>query len=169
MTEQPATDKNSSKQGNKRRSERVVLSLPIEVGWTTKDGKKVKEAAESEVVNVHGAMIRMKKRPSASQVDLSHSKSGGAVRARVVKIIDPDGGEYTRLAVEFTSPNEEFGGIGYRLQRSTGDLKKLVQTLEADQGEIDSRILTEFRDMVNQVRRNFLGCATVGEPSGQRA
>ena len=29
----------------------------------------------------------------------------------------------------------------------------MVQTLEADQGEIDSRILTEFRDTVNQVRR----------------
>lgn len=153
MTEQPATDKNNSKQEENRRSERVVLALPIEVGWTTKEGKKVKEAAESEVVNVHGAMIRMKKRPSASQVDLSHPKSSGAVRARVVKVIDPDGGEYTRLAVEFTSPNEEFWGIGYRLQRSTGDLKQLVQALEADQGEIDSRILTEFRDTVNQVRR----------------
>ena len=153
MTEQPATDKNSSKQGGKRRSERVVLSLPIEVGWTTKDGKKVKEAAESEVVNAHGAMIRIKKPPSASQVDLSQPKSSGAVRARVVRVKDPEGGEYTRLAVEFTSPNEEFWGIGYLLQRSTADLKQLVQTLEADPGEIDSRILTDFRDTVNQVRR----------------
>ena len=118
MTEQPATGKKNSKQGDKRRSDRIVLALPIEIGWTTKDGKKVKEAAESEVVNVHGAMIRMKKRPSASQVVLSHSKSSGPVRARVVRIIDPDGGEYTRLVVEFTTPNEVFWGIGYRLQQS---------------------------------------------------
>ena len=153
MSAQSTTGKTDSKQGDKRRSERVVLSVPIEVGWTTKEGKKVKEAAESEIVNAHGAMIRIKNRPSASQVDLSHSKSSGAVRARVVKVIDPEGGEYTRLAVEFASPNEEFWGVGYLLQKSTADLKQLVQTLESDQGEIDSRILTDFRDIVNQVRR----------------
>ena len=153
MSTQSTTTKADSKQGDKRRSERVVLAVPIEVGWTTKDGKKVKEAAESEVVNAHGAMIRIKKRPSTTQVDLSHSKSSKAVQARVVSFIDPEGGEYTRLAVEFESSNEEFWGVGYLLQRSTAGLKELVQTLEADQGEIDSRILTEFRDTVNQVRR----------------
>ncbi len=58
-------------QTERRRSQRVHLAIPVEVGWQ-EDHVHVSEHAETEVLNAYGALLRMKPHlPIPIDVELS--------------------------------------------------------------------------------------------------
>lgn len=97
---------------NRRRSTRVMLVIPVEIKWMTKDGPWVQEHADTEVVSAHGAMLRMKSRlhPGA-QVEIRRPSIGQSVKAKVVGVGNPSNDGLARIAVEMVVPNETFWGI----------------------------------------------------------
>ncbi len=97
----------------RRRSQRVLLVIPVEVAWTTAEGLRVAENAETEVVNAHGALLRMKTfLPISVEVELMRPRTRQSALARVVWTGDlAEEDEWTRIAVELAVPSETFWGV----------------------------------------------------------
>ena len=97
---------------DRRRSQRVLIVIPVSVSWTTKEGVRVKEEAHTEVVSRHGALLRFKgSLPVGAQVELSRLRTGAASHAKVVWAGKPDADGIGRVAVELTETSDEFWGV----------------------------------------------------------
>jgi hypothetical protein len=106
--------KTAGSESDRRRSTRVLLVMPVDVGWTSKDGLQVQEHAETEVVSQHGAMLRMGSRlPVGVHVELRRPASGQSAKARVVGVGNPSPDGLARVAVELTTPSDAFWGISF--------------------------------------------------------
>jgi hypothetical protein len=55
------------------------------------------------------------------------------------------------VAVELLTPSETFWGVTFRLKRAIDDLQKLENAIRS--GGMDLRVLREFRDAVDYVRK----------------
>lgn len=101
-------------ESDRRRSTRVLLVIPVEVAWTSKDGLQVQEHAETEVVSQHGALLRMGTRLApGTQLDLRRPNTGHASKAKVVGVGNPSSDGLARVAVELTSPSDSFWGVSF--------------------------------------------------------
>jgi hypothetical protein len=61
-----------------------------------------------------------------------------------------DGGS-VRVAVELLAPSETFWGLNFQLRKTSAELAKIQQALKS--GAIEPRILEEFRDSIDYVRK----------------
>ena len=96
----------------RRRSTRVLLVIPVEVAWTSPNGVRVQEHAETEVVNVHGALLRTKARlPKGSVVELTRLRTHEKTRGRVVFTSESGLDGLFRAGVELDMPGEKFWGV----------------------------------------------------------
>ena len=94
---------------NRRRSQRALLVIPVDVAWTKEDGVRVKEPAETEVVNAHGALLHLNVRlPLKMEVVLTNRLTQQSTRARVVRRWE-DG--KLRIAFELVEASEMFWGV----------------------------------------------------------
>lgn len=96
----------------RRRSQRVLLVIPLEVAWISSSGVRVLEHAETEVVNAHSALMRMKARlPRGTQVELNRLKMHEKSQGRVVFTGQqgPDG--LWRIGVELALASAKFWGV----------------------------------------------------------
>jgi hypothetical protein len=94
-----------------RRSSRVSWQAPIVVIWEASDGLRVREQAETRVVNVHGALLRLGTalRPG-KRITLFDPRSKESRSARVVT--SQRNTASTALAgVELNTPGEKFWGV----------------------------------------------------------
>ncbi len=108
---QPTAD-TSPKGKGRRRSQRVCLFIPLEMMWATKENAQIKEHAETEEVNAHGALLWVKKPPPAgTTVKLTHGHTGNSTLARVVaeRNLRPTG--YRQVSVELAVPSYTFWGV----------------------------------------------------------
>ncbi len=108
-------------QTERRRSQRVRLAIPVEVGWTQEDGARVNEHAETEVLNAHGALLRMKPHfPIPIDVELSRPRTRLSTQARVVGFREPTPKGLLGVAVELAAPSQTFWGVNFPPARPTG-------------------------------------------------
>ncbi len=106
-------------QTERRRSQRVHLAIPVEVGWQ-EDRVHVSEHAETEVLNAYGALLRMKPHlPIPIDVELSKPREGLSTPARVVGFREPTPKGLLGVAVELAAPSETFWGISFPPVSST--------------------------------------------------
>jgi hypothetical protein len=134
-----------------RRAPRYPVVVPVEVKWE-EDGKVIKEAARARDVSAHGGLLEMKIFPWAgSQLKLTNLISDEAVQARVVGARRTKEGGVCSVAVELLSPSESFWGINFQLKRAGEELARLEHLMKG--GNVDPRILREFRDSVDYVRK----------------
>lgn len=104
----------SSPGKERRRSQRLRLATPVDVAWTQEDGAQVCEHAKTEVLNAHGALLRMKSHfPIPIEVNLSRPHTELSTRARLVGFREPAENGLLGVAVEFFAPNEDFWGIRF--------------------------------------------------------
>ena len=95
-----------------RRSQRVLLVIPLEIAWMSANGVRVLEHGETEIVNAHGGLLRMKaKLPRGAPVELSRPRTQEKVQARVVFLGQEGADGLWRAGVEFTAPNVTFWGV----------------------------------------------------------
>ena len=108
---QPTAD-TSPKGKGRRRSQRVYLLIPLEVTWATIENAQIKEPAETEEVNAHGALLWVKTPPPAgTTVKLTHGHTGNSTIARVVaqRNLRPTG--HRQVSVELAAPSYTFWGV----------------------------------------------------------
>ncbi len=95
----------------KRRGERVLIRIAVEVVGVTPDGSEVKLAAETVVVNRFGALLRA---PAplkhGSEFTLTNTFSGQVEKFRVVWAGQKQA-DHWDIGVEAVNPRDEFWGL----------------------------------------------------------
>ena len=138
--------------GGKRRSPRFPLISPVEATWQEVDGKIFRETGQATEVNAHGGLLELKTYPTVGkQIELINLHSRESSPARVVGIRRTSEGLVLGVGVELLAPSESFWGMNFQLKKTCADLVKLEYDVRS--GPIDSRILMEFRDAVDQLRK----------------
>ncbi len=134
-----------------RRGSRFPVVVPVQAKWQEATGKTVVETAQAREVNAQGGLLDMKTFPSVgSQLELTNLLSGETYRARVVAIRRKEGA-ILGVAVELLIPSETFWGVNFQLKKTSSELLQLEQAIRT--GGIDQRILMDFRDAVDHVRK----------------
>jgi hypothetical protein len=135
----------------KRRGGRFPVIVPVQAKWQETSGKTMIETAQAREVNAQGGLLDMKTFPSVgSQLELTNLLSGDTYRARVVAIRRKDG-QFAGVAIELLIPSETFWGVNFQLKKTSSELLNLERAIRS--GGIDQRILTDFRDAVDYVRK----------------
>jgi len=98
----------------KRRSERVKLSVPVIVTTETVDHEQAQEVTRTITVNAHGGLFKLKMESLVGQpIILTNMKSNVEQRCRVVRVEHLPGPEFG-IAFEFDSPAPEFWPVDFR-------------------------------------------------------
>src|SRR6195256_2126231 len=155
-----ATDKSAEEppvsKGKNRRSDRYSVVVPIKVKWLEPSGASVIEFAEADEVNHHGGLLDMRGRPAiGSVVELTNLTSTKTAPARVVSLRpSKKKSKVLGVAIELLTPSETFWGVTFRLKMAIDDLLKLEEDMkDVRSGRMDPRVLREFRDAVDYVRK----------------
>ena len=98
-------------QENRRRSERVILRMMVLVTAEDESRRQIQEQAETQVVNAHGGLLRMKQHLHMGQSFLlSNTRNRKEMSCRVVRTED-EGLEFYKIAFEFDRPASNFWPI----------------------------------------------------------
>jgi hypothetical protein len=148
---QPTVNQSSSTAA-KRRSRRFPFVSPVEATWQEANGKILREAGQATEVNAQGGLLEMKTYPAVGiQIELTNLLSHESLHARVVGIRRNAEGRLLGVAVELLVPSDTFWGVNFQLKKACADLVKLEYDMRA--GTTDQRVLKEFRDAVDNVRK----------------
>ena len=136
---------------DQRRGSRFPVIVPVQAKWQEATGRIVVETAQAREVNTQGGLLDMPNFPSVgSQLELTNLISGETYRARVVAIRRKES-QVVGVAVELLVPSETFWGVNFQLKKTSAELMQLEHTIRS--GGIDERILMDFRDAVDHVRK----------------
>lgn len=136
-----------------RRSQRFEVLVPIHVSWSTPSGQQISDRAEVVEANQHGGLLAMRIYPPLGEkIELLNLLSGERAEARAVAFRHGPASSLSGVAVELLQPSGDFWGITYRLRRTSSELKNLEEALKDGKG-LDLRVLQEFRDAVDYVRK----------------
>lgn len=112
------TSSKEDKQGlvldaGRRRSMRVLLSVPIRVTGKTKANQDFDEETRTLVVNAHGALISLAAKVIAGQeVMLSNKSTQSKIACRIVYLGNPTSGKM-QMGIEFLKPCPSFWQIDF--------------------------------------------------------
>lgn len=135
----------------RRKANRFLVSVPVEVSWRGSDGKAVKEQAAARQVNANGGFLEMANYPDfGSRITLTNFLSAETAEARVLGTPHSREGVSHGIVVELIVPSESFWGVNLQVKKTSIELQKLEQSLRSE--GIDLRRLNEFRDAVDYVR-----------------
>jgi hypothetical protein len=97
----------------RRRSMRVLLSVPILVSGKTTNNEDFNEETRTLVVNAHGALVALGAQVVAQQtVTLSNKATQQSTDCRVVHLGSAQGGK-TQVGLEFVKPSGKFWQIDF--------------------------------------------------------
>jgi len=97
----------------RRRSLRVLLTVPIVLRGKGPDGKNFEEETKTLVVNAHGALILMTKPVKQGQIlTMTHSTTKEKLGCRVAYVGPTQGGK-TQVGLEFTEVSPGFWQISF--------------------------------------------------------
>jgi hypothetical protein len=138
--------------GKNRRSDRYPVVVPVKVKWSEPRGAGVIEFAEAKQVNQHGGLLDMRGRPAiASVIELTNLASTKTASALVVSLRPAKKSGVLKVAIELLTPSETFWGPTFRLKMAIDSLRKLEEAIRS--GGMDPRVLREFREAVDHVRK----------------
>jgi hypothetical protein len=100
-----------SSPANRRRSERVVLRMAVLVVAEDEERKQIQEKAETQVVNAHGGLLRMRQHLHVGQSFLlNNPQTGSDMSCRAVRV-EEEGLDFYNVAFEFDRPAADFWPI----------------------------------------------------------
>jgi len=104
---------NLAPMSNRRRSQRVLLRMPIAVIASGPDKKMLRENTQTLVVNAHGALINLDLPVRVGQVViLQNPETGEEQSCRVVRI-NPVRDSKTEVGIEFLKPAPNFWRVSF--------------------------------------------------------
>jgi hypothetical protein len=139
----------------RRRSGRFPVLVPVQVQWEEPEGKVISVEAQAKEVNSHGGLLQFLDTdlyPAIStEIKLTNLFTHEEVHARAAAIRRAKDRTVIGVAIELLFPSEVFWGLTFQLRKATAELNRLDQAIRA--GDIDPRVLREFRDSVDYVRK----------------
>lgn len=104
---------NTVEEKNRRRSERVVLRVPLHLSTKMPDGKRVNIEAHSLVVNAHGGLLDLGMEILSGQpVTLNNPRTEKVVTGKVVRVEGSEEGRFS-VAFEFDFPAPHFWPVNF--------------------------------------------------------
>ncbi len=95
----------------RRRSERVVLQVPVVVQARTRDGEEVREETQTVAVNAHGGLLKLRIEVKVGQpIVLINERTKMQQGCRVVRVETSMAG-HSAVAFEFDQPAPQFWPI----------------------------------------------------------
>ncbi|MGH9688433.1 MAG: hypothetical protein ACRD5K_15225 [Candidatus Acidiferrales bacterium] len=136
----------------RRRSRRFPFTSSVEATWQEANGKVIRETGRATEVNAQGGLLELKTYPAVGmQIELTNLLSHESSHGRVVGVRRNAEGHLLGAAVELLAPSETFWGVSFQLRKTCADLVRLEYDMRS--GSIDTRVLSEFRDAVDNVRK----------------
>jgi hypothetical protein len=97
----------------RRRSQRVVMQIPIRVCGDDIAGRAFDEETETLAINAHGAFILLQGRVSrGAQITLKHNRTGEEQECRVLHV-GPLLRNKAEIGLEFSSPRPHFWRVHF--------------------------------------------------------
>jgi len=97
----------------RRRSMRVLLSIPIAVSGKTTENKEFSEDTRTLVVNAHGALICLETSVKAGQlIQLTNKVTRDSRECRIVYLGNSNAGKI-QMGIEFLTPSGAFWHIDF--------------------------------------------------------
>jgi hypothetical protein len=104
---------NPSNVGVRRRSQRVLMRVGVQVSGTDAEGRTFREATDTLAINAHGALILLNARiTSGSLLKLQHGQTGEEQECQVV-FLGPVRGEKAEIGLEFTTARPQFWRVTF--------------------------------------------------------
>jgi hypothetical protein len=98
---------------NRRRSQRVLMKIPVRVSGRTSSGSRLEEGTHTLAISAHGALITVSEKLKRGQrVTLSNVQTRAALEC-VVAHIGRREGDYIQVGVEFMLPNPIFWHVAF--------------------------------------------------------
>jgi PilZ domain len=103
----------SNSPGLRRRSQRVLMQVPVRIRSTDAQGKTVEEETETLAINAHGALVLLQTRlVSGSKVMLHHKKTLEEQECQVV-FLGPVRSGKAEIGLEFSAPRPTFWRVAF--------------------------------------------------------
>src|SRR6267142_4524550 len=98
---------------NRRRSQRVLMTIPVRVSGQNHVGSPFEEETHTRAISAHGTLVLMPTQVYRGQrLTLSNIQTKGALEC-IVAHIDRRKGEHAQVGVEFTLPNPLFWHVAF--------------------------------------------------------
>jgi len=124
----------------------------VEATWQEPNGKLFREQAKATEVNAHGGLLEMKTYPAVGmQIELTNLVTRETASARIIGARRSQEKRLVGVAVELSVPSETFWGSNFQLKKICADLVRVEYEMRS--GSVDERVLREFRDAVDHVRK----------------
>lgn len=102
--------------GNRRRSERVLIRVPVRINGITRQGRHVAEKGEAVIISRHGALLKTgNDLQPGTEVDLENPTTHETAKFRVVWASDRPADGRWDIGLEFAAGNANLWGIGLPL------------------------------------------------------
>ena len=98
---------------NQRRSQRILLSVPLRVSGKRTDGTPFVEHTTTQIVNAHGALVELGISLDQGQVVTLLNVRTADKTECAVKLVTQVEGKKFNTALEFTKPNPGFWRISF--------------------------------------------------------
>jgi hypothetical protein len=98
---------------NQRRSQRILLSVPLRVSGKRTDGTPFVEHTTTQIVNAHGALLQLKEPVRDGQMlSIRNVTTGEEMPCKVVEL-SPGAKGVAEIGVEFAEPNSHFWRVSF--------------------------------------------------------
>lgn len=135
-----------------RKGGRFRVVVPIEAKWKDATGQIVTEAAEAKEVSGSGGLLDMKSHLApGTEIKLTNPATNEEAEARVSAVRRGKDGSVLGVAIGFLKPTESFWGVNFQLRKTSAQLSAIEDAIKT--GAVDPRILRDFRDAVDYVRK----------------
>jgi hypothetical protein len=104
---------NLAPMSNRRRSQRVLLRIPVQVIGRGPDKKPVSELTQTAVVNAHGALIYLSLKVTVGQVIILKNPETNEEQLCRVARADPAPDGRTEVGIEFAKPAPNFWRVAF--------------------------------------------------------
>jgi hypothetical protein len=99
--------------GPRRRSQRVLMQVPVKLTGVDAQGAKFEEETETLAINAHGALVLIQARlTSGSKVQLQHKRTSEEQECHVV-FLGPVRGNKAEIGLEFSAPRPQFWRVAF--------------------------------------------------------
>ena len=106
-------ESNTTPHTGRRRSQRILMQVPIRIRGKDAQGKDFEEHTETLAINAHGALVLLNARvTSGSTVQMRHSKTEEEQECHVA-FLGPVRSGKAEIGVEFSAPRPTFWRVAF--------------------------------------------------------
>jgi len=99
--------------GPKRRSQRVLMQVPVRLRGLDAQGSTFDEETETLAINAHGALVLLQARvTSGAKIHLRHTRTSEEQECNVV-FLGPVRGNKAEIGLEFSAPRPQFWRVAF--------------------------------------------------------